>query len=199
MARLRNQRRRPPPEAATDPIWWDQRVRDPAVRILVLSVFCTMLAMAGPALFTFLKWVPYLPVVGVLPSYGAILALGHWGPSFALGVLTDAIASSAVVVLCGLLWLGITGLDIWAVVNLVWWVVGYYLGTLTPAASAHGTLYGTLVTGILTMLLVMLDVIVLVAYLQIGVVTGALAHANDRRGMDDEDDNDDETEDDEDE
>lgn len=162
-ARARPQSRRLPKRT----IWDASRVRAPAGRILVLGILSTMMGVFGPALMTFIGTVPLMPLAGVLPSYGSIYAVMHWGATFALALVADWSRAVPPHVLMAGLWAGAFALDAWALANMGWWIVYYYLGLLTPEAAAHGSLYGTLVVALFTLVLLMFDAVVLSSFAQI--------------------------------
>ncbi len=148
-------------------IWSQASVHGPALGIEIMAIFQTFLALAGPLLFHFVGYVPLLPALGVWPSFAAILSVGHWGPSFALGIGIESTKSVAFATLCALLYLGIVGLDLYNIANVGWWIYDYFLGLLPDAAAVGTTLTGAIVVGAAMIFILLFDVLALKNFLQI--------------------------------
>ncbi len=130
-----------------------------------------VLSFALSAMFIVLavtRAIGYLPLAGVVPSYGAVYALGTLIVPLATGLIVDGTESSTVVSLCGMLNMCVLTLDLWAASNLFWWVTAYLMGTL-PAAAAlvTGTVVGHLAAALLMLLVVAMDICISFSYLML--------------------------------
>jgi hypothetical protein len=152
-------------------LWYHRSVLIPGNRILVLGTISSIVYfMFLLVLCTFSGLCKFWPPWSVgWPVYGAVFQIGQLA-MFALGWATQASQAMGYIVLNAFLTFIVMGFDILAVVALIDWLLGFYIGVpaLTAAQlAAMPTSYGALTAAGVTGVLIILDVLTLLTYLQL--------------------------------
>jgi hypothetical protein len=150
--------------ADLETLWTTPRVYAALTRACIISIFNALLA-GVMMLLCFLPTIgqPILPLLGVIPSYGAIYAVPHLaGALIDIGATSmESVPAQVLVLLYNLATLG---LDLFSIGMLVAWIYYYYAGSLSVANSNNQSIAMALFDVALTALMMLLGVLVCIDY-----------------------------------